>query len=299
MNDFQQTFTSLVRESDSVVLPPPEVVRGRADRRARLRVAVAVVGAVVAVIGTAAGAPVVLGSQRTPVPGDTPSPTVEHTTPSTPQPDATTSPSTATSPSATTSTSAARPAPTSIPDRAFLQVADINREDAIKDVPSDEMLPPLCGARYASRSSLQARRTRNIIYQAAPMKQGVIPVPDGVFDQTITTYRPGGGASFMTELRRAVGGCPQETINGWTQRYRLISGTSRGDDSLLIERTYPARDPEGRPTGRQEVHFVAVVRIGDVVMVLYEHVWEHGSADRAVVDRFTATAVSRLRAWIG
>jgi hypothetical protein len=298
MNDFQQTFTDLVRESDSVVLPPPEVVRVRADRRARLRVAVVVVGAVVAVVGTAAGAPVLLGSQRTPVPGGTPSPTVEHSTPSTPSPDATT-PSTATSPSATTSTASDRPAPTTIPDRAFLQVADTNGDDTINEVRSDAMLPPLCGAKYASQSSLQARRTKEIIYRAARTIQGLIPVPDGMFDQTITTYRPGGGASFMTELRRAVGACPRETTNGFTQRYRLISGTSRGDDSLLIERTYPARDPDGRPTGQTEVHFIAVVRIGAVVMVLYEHVWEHGSADRAVFDRFTATAVSRLRAWLG
>jgi hypothetical protein len=302
MNDFQQSFTDLVRESDSVVLPPPEAVRGRADRRARLRVAVAVVGAVVAVAGIAAGAPVVLGTQRTPGPGATPSPTLERTTPSTPPSGPTPPSSAAPSPSAPTSTSTARPAPTAIADRAFLQVADTNDGNTIggsgiTEVPSDEMLPSLCGAKYASRSSLQARRTKNITYWATTRKPNEIP--DGTFRQTITTYRPGGGASFMTELRRAVGACPRETVNGATHRNRLVSGTSRGDDSVVVEVTYPARDPEGQPTGQQEVRLVSVVRIGDVVMVLYETGWESSSADRAVVDRFTATAVSRLRAWLG
>jgi hypothetical protein len=56
---------------------------------------------------------------------------------------------------------------------------------------------------------------------------------------------------------------------------------------------------EGKPTGRTEVRLVSVVRVGEVVMMLYEIGWEGTSADRAVVDHFTELALGRVQAWIG
>jgi hypothetical protein len=41
-----------------------------------------------------------------------------------------------------------------------------------------------------------------------------------------------------------------------------------------------------------------VVRVGAVVMVLYEQGYEGTSAERRVVDAFTRTALTRLRSWL-
>ena len=104
----------------------------------------------------------------------------------------------------------------------------------------------------------------------------------------------------MQELRDAVTACPTEQGDGITYRHRVLSGTARGDESILVERRYPTRDVNGNPTGGDDVRLVSVVRTGAVVMVLYEQGWEDGwSAEPSVVDAFTGKAFSRLRSWLG
>jgi hypothetical protein len=160
------------------------------------------------------------------------------------------------------------------------------------------MLPSLCGAKYASDSSIQARRTMHIVYWKGKHPAGT--VPDGTFDETITTYRSDGAVQFVAQLRAAVAACPTQTRSGTTYRHRLLSGWAHGDEAILIEMKSPTRDPEGKLIGGDDVRLISVVRIGGVVMVLYEQGWEAGwSAERAVVDTFTRTAVTRLRAWLG
>ncbi|MET7396972.1 hypothetical protein ABZS66_26160 [Dactylosporangium sp. NPDC005572] len=184
-----------------------------------------------------------------------------------------------------------------IPDRAFLQQPDTNRADAPYEVPSAGMLPPLCGARYGSDALVAARRTLHVIFSAQPPKQDFVPVPDGTFDETITTYQRDGAEQFMRQLRSAVSACPAETREGVRYRIRLLTATERGDDAILFELRSPARDSEGNPTGGDDVSLVAAVRVGTAVLVLLANGWERGSADPAVVDRFTQTAFDRLRAW--
>jgi len=294
-----RAYTALAREADAVVLAQPEAVRRRGDRRTGVRLAAAVTGAAVAVgaVATATGCGLAGGG---PSPGPARSATAA--SPMSPSPGLTVSP-TYTDPSPSPSGLPAMPPRTTpvaspIPDKAFLQQADTNGDIPIGDSVGYPVLPSLCGATYPSDSSVRARRTRHMLYWETPRTGST--GPDGTYLQTITMYRPGGGPAFMDELRRAVTACPIETREGWTYRSRLLAAPSRGDESVLVEVSHPMRDDFDNLTGGTNLRLVSVVRIGDVVMVLYEAGWERGwSADRAVVDRFTATAVSRLRAWLG
>ena len=184
-----------------------------------------------------------------------------------------------------------------IPVSAFLQMADTFGEQPPAEQPSDAMLPQLCGAQYASDSLVRTRKTMYTPYWATRPEPGT--VPDGSFTETITTYQRDGAVEFMQELRDAVAACPTEQRDAITYRNRILSGTARGDESVLVERRYPTRDVEGNPTGGDDVRLVSVVRTGAVVMVLYETGWEDGwSADPTVVDAFTGKAFSRLRSWL-
>src|SRR6266540_1901533 len=152
--------------------------------------------------------------------------------------------------------------------------------------------------RRPPRRRPRPRRTMHITYWKGRHPVGT--VPDGTFVETITTYRSDGGVQFMAELRAAVTACPTQTRDHTTYRHRILSGSAYGDESMLIEMRYPTVDVEGRPTGGDDVRLISVVRIDGVVMVLYEQGWEAGwSAEGPVVDSFTRTAVSRLRAWLG
>jgi hypothetical protein len=293
MTDFERRYAALAYEADRVKLAAPETVRRRADRRTRARVGLTLAAVAVLVGGIAAAGQAVLKADSTVVsPGTSPSPSLS-TPPSPPPPSS--SPSSSPPPPSRTPLSPTQAVPKSIPDRAFLQLADTNGDQRPYSRPSTTMLPPLCGARYASDDQVQVRRTMHIVY----WKQRAPTVPDGTFDETITAYRSGGAHRFMDELRTAVTDCPSQVRDGQTYRHRLLSATTYGDESLLFEVRYQALDVNGAPTGGTEVRLVSVVRVGVVVMVLYEQGWEGESAERPVVDAFTRTALTRLRSWLG
>jgi len=305
MTDLERMYASMVEEADRVRLPGPEGVRGRADRRTRTRLALASTAAAVLVAGTIIGSQAVFKANPAPLPQppvtsgrpETPTarPTTAPSSPASPSPAQSDPTPTATAPSQ--SESSALRVPTSIPDSAFLQLADINGDAPPANRPDGEdMLPPLCGTTYASDDQVQVRRTKHIIYWKEPAPGNV---PDGTFYQTITAYRSDGAERFMRQLRDAVTACPTQTLDGVTYRQRLLSGPTYGDQSLLFEVRYPTLGGDGAPTGGEDVRLVSVVRVGTVVMVLNEQGWEAGwSAEGPVVDEFTRTALSRLRSWL-
>jgi hypothetical protein len=300
MNDLQQAYAALAVDADSVGLASADVVRTRSDRRTRTRVALAatsvavVVGLIVAL--TAWG---LRGNAlNMPQPAHTPSPS-STTSPSATAPPSTTPPS-STPPSSTappsTATLSPGPVPTGpIPDRAFLQAADTNG-DKVSNATSPS-LPPFCGAAYPSDSKIMHRRTRWMYYRSTPQMD---MVPSGQFDETIATYRPGGAVQYMKDLRRAVRGCSSEKLSGVTYRYRLVTATQRGDDSILIEQRRRALPyvPGDTPPPGDDVFQISVVRIGDAVMLLSEGEYERAIPDPAAVDHTTEVAVSRLLAWL-
>lgn len=199
--------------------------------------------------------------------------------------------------SAAATPSGAKPGPKTIPVTAFLQKED-TRSDEGPNVVSEPMLPPLCGAAFPSDTLKLARQTRNMRYYKAGTPAG--NTPDGTVRQTITTYTADGGTTFLAEVKAAVEKCPQEKISQTVYANKLLTATPHGDETLLIERTYPTVDVNDKPTGGTEVRLIAVVRIGNVVTVLYETGWERGwSAEPATMETLTAKAEQRLRAWLG
>src|SRR6266511_4404683 len=123
MNDLERAYAALAQDADTVRLTTSDALRGRADRRARIRLATGCAVLAVVVGATAVGAQWVLRSSHGTPPGpstsqspsaEPPSPTPATSAPSSPAP---------TSPSHT------KPAPTTIPDSAFLQLADTNGEE--------------------------------------------------------------------------------------------------------------------------------------------------------------------------
>ncbi|GFJ93661.1 hypothetical protein [Phytohabitans rumicis] len=219
-----------------------------------------------------------------------PEPRSPATSPPPPTPSAT-APTAA--PSTTTTTPPRRTPPKSVPNSAFLQITDTNGDVPVENLDGEPVLPKLCDATFDSDDAIAVRRTRLITYWAEQRQDG--QVPDGTFRQSITVYEPDQAARFLDELRAAVAGCPTQA----ERRYRLLSAPRHGDDSLVVEETYPTVDPDGKPTGGRDVRLVSVVRIGDVVTMLYEKGWEAGwSAEPDVVNAFTTKAVTRVESWL-
>ncbi|NUT34863.1 MAG: hypothetical protein HOV79_17540 [Hamadaea sp.] len=201
--------------------------------------------------------------------------------------------STATTAPATT---APKDGPATIPLSAYLQKADTKSPDD-PNVVTEAALPPFCGASYPSSSQRRVAETRYMRYYTKPPTG---QTPDGTIRQTIATFTGDGGTRFVAEIKAAAKGCPEEKISRTVYKNKLLTPQPHGDETLLIERTYPVLDVDDKPTGGTEVRLIAVVRIGNVVTVLYETGWERGwSAEPATMQALTIAAEQRLRAWLG
>jgi hypothetical protein len=265
-----------------------------------MAVTAAAVGVMVA--GTAVGVPAVLtghdssppppfGTPTTPATGR-PSPTPTSTSTGTPS----TAPPWPARSSASPTTPAVPkepPALTGIPDRAFFAPPANMKVGEPRFGSSDNMLPELCAASHPADRSLLARRTRYLIY-TLPRSPADPPFPDGTLRHTITRYPNGVAAEWMAELRAAVRDCPTETVEGFTYRQRLISGTRYGDESVLIEVSAPGG--YGTP---YVIELVSVVRVGNVVTVLYNNGYEGESSHPDIVADYTRRTVNAIRAWQG
>ncbi|GAA4455124.1 hypothetical protein [Phytohabitans houttuyneae] len=294
MSELDQAYRALAHEADTVRMAAPQALRTRGDRRARVRVAAVAVAAAVAVGTALAGTQWVFRAD-----GTSPAPIPPAATPSATPPPPTASPAATTSPtpSRSTSTAPSTPPPTaapkSIPNSAFLQKVDANGPEQVADTPSEDVLPSLCGASFATDRDIDLERSRRITYWNPPYREGF--VPDGTFRQTIRVYEAGGATRFLAEVRAAVADCPTED----DRRYRMLSAPKRGDESLMFELRYPFVPPDGEPNGNYDVRMVSVVRIGDAVTILYETGWEAGwSVEQDVMNTFTSKAFNRLRSWL-
>ncbi|MEV4497270.1 hypothetical protein AB0J84_16420 [Micromonospora arborensis] len=306
-----EMYQRLADDADGCDLGVPDVLRRRADRRARLRAA----GGTLAVALVLGG--VVIGTQvvAVPPPGTVPSPA---DTPAIPAPSATTaSPPSAppttpgrppgTTPASPRVTSASPPeTPVSIPDRAFFALASANQTGIEPKFLNGDVLPGLCDARYPSESAIVQRRTRSLAYKLAQTPgrnaaDGGVDV-DGAYRNTITIYRAGRADDALDELRRAVRDCPEQERPAGdasvVSRQRLLGSDGYGDESVLLETRRPNLDINGDPTGGDEVRLVRVIRVGDVVTVLWEIGWETGSSPRTQVDADSRRAVAAIEAWL-
>nr|MDT0662757.1 hypothetical protein [Micromonospora sp. DSM 115978] len=291
MPDLDRRYAELVTNTRAGALPPPAELRRRADRRARIRAAVAVAGAVLAVAGTVATANAVLiGPDRTgPYVGTTPSPDGLPTSP----PAGTPSPS----PSASVEglPSNVEP-PTNIPDRAFF-VQPVNTMKEGPRTPRDgaDVLPELCGASFASDRSILDQVTMGHVYKRPEDSDDFIP--HGILYQTITSYRGDAAAAFMTQLADAVRACPTGRKGDLTVRFQLVGSTGGEQEALVFEMETELLDVEGGPGGTA-TNLVTVVRVGPVVTVLRDEGWEGSSTVPDLQSDFTRLAVAAIEDWL-
>ncbi|MEU5905868.1 hypothetical protein ABZ780_15995 [Micromonospora sp. NPDC047467] len=305
--EISDLYRSLTVVADGVEVTRPELVRRRADRRARIRVASTAVAVVVLLGGVAVGGRLAFsadGSAPLPPPADTPgplptgpalrpSPSVPPTLSASPTPPDSTSGG---SPPVSTTGPAVPRTPTSIPDRAFFSLAAAN-ERGLESWTKSEVLPKLCAANYPSDSAVVQRRGRFLAYKRP--ESPAESVPDGSYRHTITIYRAGRADDVLRELRQAVRDCPVQKLSDGTRtwRQRLLASGEYGDESVLFEMRSPYPDGMGEP-GAEEVRLVRAVRIGDVVTVLWEQGWEHTTAERARVDADSRRAVAAIESWL-
>ncbi|MGK5742635.1 hypothetical protein [Micromonospora sp. URMC 103] len=299
-------YRSLATDADGRALDGPDVLRRRADRRARVRMAVAASVVALLVAGTATGTRLVLASDEGPVapPADTPAPAVTESpvpvTPSPVTPSPATSPSRVTpagTPSAARTTAGTRPprTPTSIPDRAFFVQPAATTAMAPVFTPDGNVLPDLCGADLDG--GVVRSRSRALFYHLTP-NQPEGTVPYGSYRHSITIHRPGRADDWMAELRRAVRNCPQqESGDGRASRLRLLPGGDFGDEAVLIEIREPAF-AGGEPVDGESIRLIRAIRTGDVVTVLWEMGWEGTSSDRRQVDDYSRRAVRAVSDWL-
>ncbi|WBB66588.1 hypothetical protein [Micromonospora sp. WMMD812] len=305
--EFSDLYRSLAADADGPVLTHPELLRRRADRRARSRAVGTALVVALLVGGTAVGGRLVFAADGpAPLPpADTPGPVPSDPTPSTTSPSPSAVPS-RTTPSGTptrtapTTDATTRRPPTSIPDRAFFVLAPANRtglDGAISDGTALPV-PELCGARYPSESAVVQRRDRVLAYKMPDTPAG--NVPDGSYRHSITIYQSGRADDALRELRQAVRDCPERKTPdnpAVTWRQRLLDPGEYGDESVLFEMRAPYADGMGEPGGH-EVRLIRAVRMGDVVTVLWEQGWENTAADRAVVDADSRRAVAAIENWL-
>jgi hypothetical protein len=161
----------------------------------------------------------------------------------------------------------------------------------------EERLPAPCTQPSHPSDALIVQRrseSRSSYYDLA--KQGTT-----MYSVTLTRYRDGGAAKYLAEVRTELARCRTVARTGdsdnvkVTLTYRSVSTGLGGDESLLVSRSYryvsEAQSGPSNPT-----YPIAVVRIGDVVAVVYDYGWEGSPSLRSRFDQFVADAIAEVRA---
>jgi hypothetical protein len=202
-------------------------------------------------------------------------------------------PATTTSTPAGPTTPPAPPADLPIPDRAFVTAPP--SPVSIEGGEGGEYLSDFCGARYPSDGDIGRRRTRTVTYFPPDAVEG--NVPDAQVYHTVTVYQPGRAAAAMAEVRAAVTACPttKELDTGATVSYRLVPTSNRGDEILMVERTW--RNPPDFPG--PVIERTVVMRYGDVVSVVVLQGWEGLNLPLSLAESFADQAERTIRAWRG
>ena len=295
MRDIASRYAELAAEVDGAGLMGPHDLRRYADRRARARASVLAAAGVVVVAGTTAGGVALLDRPsplpppgRTPPATGSPSPTPVGPTRRRPQPWPRRR-----EPASEGSPAAAPPPPSEIPDAAFFRLPERYQKDTTQRQETDpsEALPGFCDDAFAEDDDATVRRSVYSIYQVPGTPAD--HVPHGTVHQTITGYRDGGAAAFMDRLRAAAADCDTYRQDGTEVTFEVLDPPDDGDEAVLLERTWPATEPEYAPG----VAHVAVVRVGDVVTVLYVRGWETADSELEYVNRFVEWAVSAIEDW--
>lgn len=280
--DLKDLYAALAADTDAAGLSSAAAVRRRGDRHTRAVVAAACAGVSVGVAGIAFTADGLLDK---PNPAGTASPSPSTTDGPSPSAAPSISPSPSQSP-------VVPPATAPIPDSAFLQ-PPTDRTHIPADKPRDGRgaIPTLCHADYASDALIGRQRTRHYIYHHPDTPEG--NVPDGTVDQTIAVYRPGGAAAAMDEFRSAVAACPSDADGRVT--YTVLTPYAVGDDAIVLEQKHFTKGVSGADLVLTA--YTAIVRVGDVVTILFNVGWEEIDAESEATRVYAERAVTAIEKW--
>jgi hypothetical protein len=287
--DLRDLYAALSADTDTTILDTAPSVRRRADRHAHIVVVAACIGAAIAVGGIAIAANGALSGHKAPAPAGSPSPIESPVSPA---------PSLSPSPSTLPSQQVVPSANAPIPDSAFFTPpANRTRQQPAKPVDGRIEMPSLCDVAYPSDDRVGRQRSRHIIFYR--IGAGPTNIPDGTVDQTIAVYEPGGAEAFMGEIRAAVAACSSDRLDGGgTVKYRLLTPKDVGDDAILVEQAWTPPPPSGSPPyPSASKALISVVRVSDVVTILYAMGWEDIDADRSVTEDYTDRAIRAIEKW--
>ncbi|HTJ35298.1 MAG TPA: hypothetical protein VL738_18895 [Dactylosporangium sp.] len=262
-----RALASMGADADRVVLADPATLRQIGSRRSRLRATAAVGAAVLAVL---VGGYFAVG--RPPVPQPMPLPPAQ-TAPSTPSG----------APSASDLHEV--PATPSTADPCDTEPAMCVPPGA----PQERLPAPCTTMSNPSDAQITQRHSGDgLTYFDLDRQQG-----STTFGETRTRYSGSGAATYLAEVRQAVARCtsvqrPRGGSGGLqTVRYRQVSAnTLGGDESLLLSRTSVS-----------DTYLIAVIRLGDVVVVVMDYGWEGSPSPRKTFDAIVDAAVDRARSW--
>jgi len=271
LNTLRETLAERAAQAPSGAGMAERVERG--VRRAAVRRRVAAVGGVAVIVAVLALLVPLLRPDGARVPVG----------PSTPRP----SESVSHSPSPTSAPAPSRPV--SIAD------ASAGRLLQASDAPSTYGREPLSAAELAASARLPCATTdaatdaQVLDRNGMTMSFGLQPSQgfDSQAFQTLTLYRPGGAAQYMSDLGAALATCPADQ----GRSYAADASNFAGDESVLIRvNPAPPSDPAIPYTASW---YQVVMRAGDVVMILKVTPFESGSVPRQTIDTMLDLAISR------
>ncbi|WP_250037924.1 hypothetical protein [Paractinoplanes maris] len=308
-NEIERSFDALSADTERGLLLSGPELRHQAARRHSRRVAVTVSAAavlVVAAIGTGwamagDGQPSVLPPAAS-GPG-TPSGSAYLGGPVTSAPVPSSAPTTTpptTTPSSTPPTSRPPAIPKSIPARALLSDADAGISDVAPVEDPFRQLEFCSKAKFPSEDKVGVRSTVRMFYRGPESEPS--SVPDDSVRNTVTVYRGDGAESYLAELRKAVQACPTGKTGDSEAEFDSLGSLGVGDESILIDRSYEARDDAGEPmnNGSRNHTYIAAIRVGDAVTLVDGQGYEGWGASRAdFTKQLAGRAATRLGDWRG
>ncbi|WP_117212295.1 sigma-70 family RNA polymerase sigma factor [Allorhizocola rhizosphaerae] len=238
-------------------------VRETADRRARRR---AIAGTAAAVALLAAGIVWAVQGIRPDAPPVTPSPSPSVTPSATPAP----SPSAGLPVASGCEDRYLRQLPVSLfPGRTESELCFAPKPTG-DPVPERDHLPLPCRPmNHASDALIEDRRGFESFFE-----EGTADAPSPTFySHTVTKYHPGGAQAYLAELRDAMGRCGAYTHDGARHDFTPVTGFGANADRLVIRYS------------RNANYVIVVERLGDYVIVIYDHGWEgHPSKDTTITQ---------------
>ncbi|SNT64081.1 hypothetical protein SAMN05421812_11695 [Asanoa hainanensis] len=289
MRDLESRFAEFAGDVDARGLTNPADLRRGADRRAHRRMAVLVsAGAVVLAV---AGAGVFRGASSAPQP-IIPPPVLPTTSPSpSPAPSAPTGTPSASSPTSVPPSNVPPPEPvTSIPTRAFFALPSNRVKKSMEPIAllEQQEVPVFCTNTFTTDSSVTARRGRQSFHLGPGDPQDY--VPRGAVSQTISAYRPGGAERAMDRLRDELADCESYTVDSITYTLETLNPPEYGDETIHVVRH--SETEYGKDAGQY-----LFIRVGDIVTVVHDTIWEGGEADLDDVRLFGRLAVEAIEDW--